>query len=80
MKVLIIIRKSPVQRYLVHLFTNTLIEEIRNLIGERKYSDAAVAAFKNGVIEREIFENELPNVRADLIITDKAACWDLVGC
>lgn len=77
MKVLITIKRSPGQRYLVHLITKQLIAEVRELINSKKHSEAMVKAFTKGRFVREISESELPNIEADLILSENNARWDL---
>ena len=79
MKVLITMNhRAPAERYLVQIFTDSLISQIRGLVNSGMYSQAAVTAFKNGVLEREIFDDELPSIHADLILSEKTASWDLM--
>jgi len=77
MKVLITIKRSPAQRYLVHLLAKTVIKEVVDLIANERHSEAMVAAFTKGRFERAISEAELSTVKADLIITEHNASWDL---
>lgn len=77
MKVLVTIRNSPRQMYLVKLFTQGLIEEIRKLITERKHSQAVVTVLTKGSFEREIHDREAQSVKADLILSNTSAMWDL---
>lgn len=78
MKVLINIRSGLPQRYLVHLLTKAAIKEVRNLISNERYAQAMVAAFTKGKLERQVSEEELPGVEADLIISEHSASWDLI--
>ena len=77
MTVLVSIRNSPPQMYLVKLFTDGLIEEIRDLIRQRKHSKAVVTVLTKGSFEREIQDREVTNVKADLILSKSNAMWDL---
>ena len=77
MKVLIIARHTPPQRYLVHLTTEKLIKEIRDLINDNKHSLAVTAAFTKGIFEREVSEADAHRIDAALILSDSNARWDL---
>lgn len=77
MKVLITIRRSPAQRYLVSLLTGALVKEVRDMIAAEKYSQAMVTVFTRGRFERQIREGELATTEADLMLTEHNACWDL---
>ena len=77
MKVLITIKRSPAQRYLVNLLTSALVDEVRELIRNQKHSEAMIAAFTKGSFERSISDAELSSVKADLIISEHNARWDL---
>ena len=77
MKVLIIARHTPPQRYLVHLATERLIKEIRDLVNDNKHSCAVTAAFTKGIFEREISEEDVHRIDADLILSESNARWDL---
>lgn len=79
MRVLITIRRSPTQRYLINLLTQTLIDEVRELIRNQRHSEAMVAAFTKGNFERSISDAELSSVKADLIISEHNARWDLTS-
>lgn len=77
MKVLIVISRSPTQRYLVELHTTRLVREVARLMGQRKNSEAIVTTLAKGRFEREVADCEVSNVRADLILTEENARWDL---
>lgn len=78
MRVLITIRRSPARRYLVHLFTRSLISEVKRLLDNKKYPQAITTVFTKGIFEREIHEGELPALHVDLVLTEHNARWDLV--
>ena len=78
MRVLVTIKRSPAQRYLVHLITQKLIHEVRSLINNKKHSQAIVTIMSKGVLERKISIGEVPIVKADLVLTEHNAHWDLV--
>ena len=77
MKVLICCAKQPVRRYLINLLTDNLITEIRDLINDEQHSKAIITALSKGLLEKEVSEEELCRVEADLILTETNARWDL---
>lgn len=77
MRVLVTIRNSPVQVFLVSLLTAALVHEVRELINRRKHSQALVAVMTRGAFEREVSEREMGAVKADLILSKNNAMWDL---
>lgn len=77
MKVLIKIRNSPEQLFLVNLKEKSLIDEVKKLINKNKHSKAIVTALSKGRFEKELRHEELPDTSAELILTEKNASWDL---
>jgi len=77
MRVLIMLKRSPEHRYLVNLFTKALIDELRDLIRMRKHSQAVEFTFRNGIVERQVVEEDLSALQADLILSETNARWDL---
>ena len=77
MKVLIVIRRSPAQRFLVELHTNKLVKEVSALLAKRKNSQAIATTLAKGRFDREVYENEANTVKADIILTEESAHWDL---
>lgn len=77
MRVLITVQQTPPQRYLVNLLTKSLIEEVKNLIKNKKHSEALFVVFSKGALVREIFDHEMGEIDADLLLCDKNARWDL---
>ena len=77
MKVLVVIRKSPAQRFLVELHTDSLIKEVSNLMAKRRNSQAIAAVLAKGRFDREVHESEAHDVIADMILTEESAHWDL---
>ncbi len=77
MKVLVIIKKSPIQRYLINLLTEKLINEVKELIDSGRHSKAIMTAITKGSFEREVLEDEIQHVDADLILSENSARWDL---
>ena len=78
MKVLVVIKKSPAQRFLVELHTDKLVKEVATLVGKRRNSQAIVTALSKGKFEQEVSEGELPKIKADLILSEESAHWDLI--
>lgn len=77
MKILIIVKHSPQQRFLVKLHTRELIRKVKNLIDTKKRSQAIVTALSKGRVEREVKYRELPTVEADLILSENNVSWDI---
>lgn len=78
MNVLVVIPKGQSQRLLVRLHTEELKKEVRGLISARKHTQAMVTALTKGRVEREVAHDEVKEVRADLILSEYSASWDLV--
>lgn len=78
MKVLIVIRRSPAQRFLVKLHTDELVGEVVKLIANKKNSKAMVTALSKGRFDRVIEEDDLAHVEVDLILSEDGASWDIV--
>ena len=77
MKVLIVVRRSPPQRYLVHLHTEKIKREVRDLVNGNRHSEAVTTAFTNGIFERLVHEDELHYLDADLVLSESNVSWDL---
>lgn len=76
MRVLIIAKRTPPQRYLIHLATEKFINEVRGLVNDNMHSRAVAAAFTKGTFEREVSEKDAHVVDADLILSESNARWD----
>ena len=79
MKILVIIKRSPAQRFLVELHTNKLIKEVATLIGRKRHSQAIATTLAKGRFDREVHENETHKVGADIILTEESVHWDLMN-
>jgi len=77
MKVLIVIKRSPAQIFLVELNTNKLVKEIAALLARRRNSQAIATTLAKGRFDREVSENEARKIKADIILTKESAHWDL---
>lgn len=77
MKILIVIRRSPAKRYLVDVPSNRLMSDVKKLVAKNRHSKAMVLAFTKGRFEREVSENDLPNIKVDAILTERNISWDL---
>jgi len=77
MNVLIVITKEPAQKLLVNLHTDKLKKEVRSLVSDRKHTQAIVTALTKGRFEREVAQEDLRNLQADLILSEYSASWDL---
>lgn len=78
MRILITLQKRRTHRYLVNLCTKPTISELRDLIGDQQYDKALDLVYKEGSLEREIHDGELPALEADLILSDTCANWDVI--
>lgn len=77
MNVLIVIQKGPSQKLLVNLYTEKLKKEVIGLVNDRKHTQAIVTALTRGRFEREVVHEDLKDLRADLILSEYSASWDL---
>lgn len=77
MKILIVIRRSPAKRYLVDVPSTRSVSDVKKLVAKNKHSQAMVLAFTRGRFEKEVAENELPNIKVDAILTENNINWDL---
>ena len=77
LRILIVTARKPKKRFLVNLHTDDLIDEFKNLINDKKNSQAITSALKKGKVEREVSHNEC-GVEADLVLTENSARWDLI--
>jgi len=77
MKVLVVIKRSPTQRFLVELHTNKLVKEIAALLARRRNYQAIATTLARGRFDREISKNEACQIKADIILTEEGAHWDL---
>lgn len=70
MKALVIIKKNKIKRFLVELHTDRLVEEVATLVAKKRYTEAVSVTLAKGRIEKELKENEVKGVRADLFIEE----------
>ncbi|NQT22858.1 MAG: hypothetical protein HQ579_05380 [Candidatus Omnitrophica bacterium] len=75
MKVLIKIKRSPEQLFLVNLVNKKITEEVKSLISKRNHSQAITVALTKGIFEGEL-DCERQGLSADLILTEDSASWD----
>ena len=78
MKILITLQRRRTHRYLISLLTKSLISQLKALIAEQEYAKAMDLVYHGGLLEREIPEEELPSLQADLLLSDRCANWDIV--
>ncbi|MBL7157225.1 MAG: hypothetical protein ISS92_03570 [Candidatus Omnitrophica bacterium] len=78
MKVLIKIRNSPEQIFLVDLKGKTLIKDIKGYVNAKKLDKAIVETLSRGRFEKELRHDELLSANADLVLTKNNARWDIV--
>lgn len=79
MKIIVVIRRSPAQRFLVNLQSASLVEEVSRLIGKKRHSQAIATALAKGKFEREIAEADFPKVKASFILSEESIHWDLTA-
>ncbi|NQT23449.1 MAG: hypothetical protein HQ579_08465 [Candidatus Omnitrophica bacterium] len=78
MKILIKIHNSPEQRFLVSVPKDEYDKEITRLLNKGRYSKAIVVVISRGVLLKEISEDELPFVDADLMLSEHNAYFSLI--
>ena len=76
MRILITLRRNRTRRYLINLVTKSLISKVRNLIGDQEYSKAVDLVYSEGMLVREVLDEDIPALEADLILSDNYARWD----
>jgi len=70
---------SPSRLYYVELLRPARIVKVRRLAGIGKYSQAMVTALSSkGPIE-ELAGSAISRLRADLVLTEQSAHWDVCG-
>ena len=73
MKALVITKKNRTKRFLVEIHTDSLVQEIAALVSKKRYSEAAAIALAKGRIEKEVSENDVKDIKADLLIEESGA-------
>ena len=79
MRVLILLSNNPDEGFLVKLHTEELIREMKKHLARRNNSKAMVTALTKGKIEREVSNDEVHTVAAELTLTRDKALWDITG-
>ena len=77
MKVLIVVRNSPAQSYLFTVANKSAADEIHCHMKRGKHSEAIDTVFRKGMFEREVHKDDIPTTKANLILSDYSANWDL---
>ena len=78
MKVLITLqRRKDTHRYLINLLTKSIISKVRDHISTQDYSKAMDLVYYGGLLEREIAEEDMPVVKADLMLSERSANWEI---
>jgi len=77
MKILIVVRNSPAQNYLFTLMTKAVADEVRCYVRKGKHSMAIDTVLRKGMFEREVHNDDIPDIKAKLILSDYNANWDL---
>jgi len=78
MKVLIRLKNSPVQAFLVRLDQKKPAEEVKRLLQNSRHSKAIVTALSKGKFIGEFAGADLARVHADLILTGEHTHRDLL--
>jgi len=79
MKILIKIKKSPEQRFLVNIVDKKRIKEIHRLISRGSRSKAIAITLAEGTFIKEVGEQELIHTNAELILTEEYISRDLIS-
>lgn len=79
MRILITPKSGTSHKYLIHLFTKDLIEEVSSLINQKKHKQAIKLTISKGVFVRHVHQDEIHDVKADLMLSESNARWDLTG-
>ena len=66
------------QLFLINLPDEIIIDEIKSLVNKGRYSKAVVTTLSKGKFLKEIAEQDLPHIDADLILTENHARFDLI--
>lgn len=77
MRVLITLKRRRNHRYLINLFTKALVSEVRGLVGSQEYAKALDLVYREGLFEREVYDEEIPEIKVDLLLSKECASWDL---
>lgn len=79
MKILLKVQKSPAQFFLVGLSNKKMIARIKGLVKQGKYSKAMLTVLAEGDSFQKITEQNIPQIHADIILTNKNAHWNLIA-
>ena len=78
MKVLITLqRRKDTHRYLINLLTKSIISQVRDHISTQDYDKALDLVYYGGLVEKEIAEEDVPAIKADLMLSERSANWDI---
>ena len=77
MKVLVTIKRSPTQTYLMELASSELVGEVKGLINRKKHSRAVMTVLAKGKLKRNVLKEDLYAVEADLMLSEHNARWDI---
>lgn len=67
----LVIKIKPNRRYLVELHTDGLVQEIAILVAKKKHSEAVRMALSKGRIEREVTQEDITKVKADVLLAEE---------
>ncbi|MDD5423637.1 MAG: hypothetical protein PHT32_09535 [Candidatus Omnitrophica bacterium] len=79
MKILLRVKDSPEQVFLMELIDKTLIQEVKRLIGRKRHCHAMHTILAHARFEREMANHEIPDVKAELFLSKERALWDLMA-
>ena len=79
MKILLKIDRDVSYKLLVSLPTQRSIEELMGLVNKKLYYEAIASALTNGSFEQAVEDHEIHRTKADLILSECSACWDLTN-
>lgn len=78
MGILLLIDRERELRFFVKVAGKAAIDRIKDLVGKKKNREAMMLALVNGRFEKEVDSNEMTGVKANLILSETNASWDLV--
>jgi len=78
MKVLVRIKSDTAdEMILVTLNEDCLITRVRELVNQKLHNAAIEVSLECGDFEKEVFLSDLPELIADLILSENSARWDM---
>jgi len=77
MYVIVKINQVPEQIFLVKIEENKVKKQVIRLTNKRKFATAMTKALSHGKFIQEIKNSQLPFIKADMILSEKNANFDL---